>query len=189
VEFLPRKTYSLPVIEKSCRLYLGSACGLRKAVEKIKGISPHYSTLHGWLGALGERALDRVLPSGKRNTRGQHHQPPTSSIIAETAKRLDPGLVNRWTERKPKIAKSKYQSELRKERLQGCHRLLSTAASLFDPLLYPLSRWNHYLLTYFHVPVWGFMSRGSLTAIQLDDYTGTCVSSRRKKQPVRVRSP
>ena len=189
VEFLPRKTFSLPVIEYSCALYLNSPGGLRKAVDEIDGASPHFSTLHGWLGALGERVLDRVYPQDKRLSTGQAAPPATSSIVTETAKRLDPELVSRWTTTRPEIARSKYQSPFRKERLEACLKLILLAISVYGRHLYPLTQWQHCLITWFHVPGWVLLSRSTLTAIQLDDSKGDMVSCRGSEKLIRNRSP
>jgi len=169
VEFLPFKTFSLPIIETACNHYGNSEDGLRKTVKTIAGIAPHYSTLHGWLGGIGERALDKVKLKNDKAAIGQPSLPPTSTLLAETAKRKDLDLINRWNKTTHPIASWKYQSLFRKELLQSCLKLLWIAASLFQNSAYPLTRWQHWLMPVFYVHGWLFASRNLLTPIQLPD--------------------
>jgi len=171
VEILPYKTFGLPVIEAACHHYATSADGLRKTVQTIPGIAPHYSTLHGWMGGLGERAMDKVHLRRDRATIGQPSLPPTSTLVAETAKRRDLDLINRWNKTKPPISPGKYKSLFRKELLQSCLRLLSVAASLFQHDPYPLTLWQHWLSPMFLVAAWLFPSRNIITPIQQTDLT------------------
>jgi len=62
LEVLPRKTFSLPVIAECARTALEPRGTLRAAVSALDhgAVRPHFSTLHGWLGGLGERAFDQV---------------------------------------------------------------------------------------------------------------------------------
>jgi hypothetical protein len=169
VEFLPFKTYSLPIIETACNHYGKSEDGLRKTVNTIAGVAPHYSTLHGWLGGIGERALDKVQLQNDKAAIGQPSLPPTSTLVAETAKRKDLDLINRWNKTTPPITSWKFQTLLRKELLQSCLKLLWIAASLFQTSSYPLTTWQHWLMPLFYVPGWLFPSRNLLTPIQLPD--------------------
>lgn len=171
VEILAYKTFGLPVIEATCVHYATSEDGLRKTVLTIPGVAPHYSTLHGWMGGLGERAMDKVLLKRDRATIGQPSLPPTSTLVAETAKRQDLDLINRWNRTKPPIAPWKYESLFRKELLQSCLRLLSIAASLFEHDPYPLTLWQHWLLPMFFVAAWLFPSRNIITPIQRTGFT------------------
>lgn len=194
VELLPYKVFSLAIIEESCRRYLDGPGGLRKAVEQIEGAAPHYSTLHGWLGGLGERALDRVSLQDVEAAPTRGALVPTSAIIAETARRYDPELGSRWTQIHPEIDPSKYQSEFRRERLEACLKLILVADCLFIQAPFPLIKWEHFLVSCFHVPGWRFRSRSSLTAFQLDNPAGNRVASGGKeafvqKTLVRIRSP
>jgi hypothetical protein len=183
VEFLPFKTYSLPIIETACNHYGKSEDGLRKTVNTIAGIAPHYSTLHGWLGGIGERALDKIQLKKDKAAIGQPSLPPTSTLVAETAKRKDPDLINRWNKTTPPIASFKYQSLFRKELLQSCLKLLWIAASLFQNSVYPLTTWQHWLMPVFYVPGWLFPSRNLLTPIQLRDLIDNVVISGFKNTP------
>lgn len=185
VEFLPCKTFSLPIIETTCNHYGKSEDGLRRTVEKIPGVAPHYSTLHGWLGGIGERALDKVQLKHDKAAIGQLSLPPTSTLVAETAKRQDLDLINRWNKTKPPIASWKYKSLFRKELLQSCIKLLWIAASLFQISPYPLTAWQQWLMPVFYVPAWLFASRTLLTPIQLTDLIDNVVISDFKKTPQR----
>ena len=171
VEILPYKTFGLPVIEAACVHYVTSTDGLRKTVQTIPGVAPHYSTLHGWMGGLGERAMDKVALKRDKATIGRPLLPPASTLVAETAKRQDLDLINRWSMTKPPIVPWKYKSLFRKELLQSCLRLLSIAASLFQDSPYPLTMWQHWLLPMFLVAAWLFPSRNIITPIQHTDFT------------------
>jgi len=105
--------------------------------------------------------------------------------VAETAKRQDLDLINRWNKTKPPIASWKYKSLFRKELLQSCIKLLWIAASLFQISSYPLTMWEQILIPIFHVPGWLFASRNLLTPIQLTDLIDNVVISDFKKTPYR----
>lgn len=185
VEMLPGKTFGLPIIETSCNHYCTSQDGLRKTVKTIPGVAPHYSTLHGWLGGMGERALDKVQRKHDKGAIGQPSLAPTSAVVAETAKRKDLDLINRWNKTQPAIFSIKYNSVFRKELLQSCLRLLQIAASLFPMRPYPLTAWQQWLTPVFDVPAWRFFSRNLLTPIQLTDLIDNGVISDFKKTPQR----
>lgn len=161
-EILPRKSYSLPVIEKCCSLYSLGPNGLRKTVDRIKGVHPHFTTLHGWLGGLGERALDR----GMKDRSWLQGLPTTAAIVAESAKRLRAGLVRKWQQR-PDIPRCKYKSRRRRDQLQACARVFKAASLLFPETKEPLSAWEGWLVGQLHVAAWVFGSRAGSTAIQL----------------------
>jgi hypothetical protein len=183
VEFLPFKTYSLPIIETACNHYGKSEDGLRKTVNTIAGVAPHYSTLHGWLGGIGERALDKVQLQNDKAAIGQPSLPPTSTLVAETAKRKDLDLINRWNKTTPSIASWKFQSLFRKELLQSCLKLLWIAVLLFQNSAYPLTTWQHWLMPLFYVHGWLFPSRNLLTPIQLTDFIDNVVIWDSKNSP------
>ncbi len=167
-EILPGKTYGLPVIEKSCNLYGITSDGLRNTVKKIPGVAPHYSTLHGWIGAIGERALDRVKLCNDRATVGEPSLPPTSALVAETAQKKAPDLIDYWHKINLHIPSWKYKSPFRLERIEACLKLLYVAFLIFKTP-YPLTQWEAFLVSVFNVPCWLFLSRTSVTAIQLTE--------------------
>lgn len=67
-DLLPGKVYSLEAVEAYARSYLHGSRGLRGAVSatETRATRPHFTTLHGWLGGLGERVLDRVHLGSQR---------------------------------------------------------------------------------------------------------------------------
>jgi hypothetical protein len=175
IEFLPCKSFSLPVIEAACNHYLVSSDGLRNTVRRIAGVAPHFTTLHGWLGGIGERALDRIQLKNDKAAIGEPSLPPTSTLVAETAKRKDHDLLNRWNKMQRPIAPWKYKSLFRKEMLQSCLKLLLIAASLFEASSYPLTMWEEFLICEFNVPCWLFASKNLITPIQRIDFTNIMI--------------
>ena len=153
------KNYCFPVIEKAARSYCQSDKGLRKTVLELGENVPHFTTLHGWLGGLGERALDRVKTKSNSSL-------PTSVLIAETAKVLNPGVTDPWRCR-VKIPEWKCLSPERRELVEACARLLNTASFLFPGELYPLTAWHEYLSRRLHVQAWSFPCRSDNTDFQL----------------------
>jgi hypothetical protein len=121
--------------------------------------------------------MDKVHLKRDRATIGQPSLPPTSTLVAETAKRQGLELINRWGKTKPPIAPWKYESLFRKELLQSCLRLLSIAASLFQDSPYPLTLWQHWLLPMFLVAAWLFPSRNIITPIQRTGFTDNMLIS------------
>jgi len=176
-EVLPYKRYSLPLFEKYCRLYLDSdpaGPGLRKTVAGPCNVygHPHYTTLHRWTAALGERVLDR-LPTRPPASHGPalrsfHSIPrlPTSALVAQSAKRLGRGVKREWN-RPVKIPAWKYRSPHRREQLQACARLLATADRLFPDDPHPLTAWEGKLIEYLNVAGWWFPGGYSDTTMQL----------------------
>jgi hypothetical protein len=185
IEFLPYKTFSLPVIEKSCNQYRLSDHGLRKTVQQIPGVAPHFTTLHGWLGGIGERALDKIKLKTDKAVIGEPALPPTAAVVAETSKKQDPDLINRWNKTDPPIAFWKYKTQHRKEALKACFKLLLMAVSLFQNSCSPLTTWEAFLLQGFYMPCWLFPSRALVTPIQradLIDYMVICASDKISKR-------
>lgn len=161
-EVLPYKTYSLPIIETACGVYTQTARGLRKSVSCFTGIRPDYTTLHGWLGGLGDCALDR---NAHKEYRG-HEIHPFSSVIAETSKKLNPMLFETWR-KIYLIPEWKFKSTFRKDHLQACARLLQTASFLFPDSHFPLHSWYAWSLNHCDVSSWLFFSVCGCTAFQL----------------------
>ena len=196
-EILPRKTYSLPVIENSCRAYPQSGKGLRKTVNSIQGDRPHFTTLHGWLGGLGVRALDRVKirenrSSGKTKKAAYSITSLTAAaLVAETGKKLRRGVVREWQHHHD-IPSWKYKSQRRRDQLEWCARLFSIASYLFPDEPYPLLSWQGWLIKQLHVAGWVFSGGGVCTAIQLSTLDRNVVDSsksRRKEKNHDSRSP
>ena len=184
-EVLPRKAFSLPVIENCCRSYPQSKNGLRKTVNSLKGDRPHFTTLHGWLGGLGIRALDRVKirenrSAGKTNKVAYSIISLTvAALVAETGKKLKRGVVREWQHHYD-IPSWKYKNERRHDQLEACARLFTAASYLFPDDSYPLTSWQSWLIKEIHVAGWVFPSRGNCTAIQLSTAGQNVVSSSQK---------
>jgi len=160
VEIAPRKSYTRPVIETACATYAALSRGtitLRQTVSRLGKDAPHFSSLHGWLGAMGARALGRLDRHGQG--------PPVAALIAESAKGLRPELLAAWNQSYPVVPR-KYRSRHRREQLEACARLLDAAGRLFPHAAYPWSAWEQWLEARFHVTAWGFPARFPCTAIQ-----------------------
>ena len=134
---------------------------------------------------IGERAMDKVQPKHDKAAIDQPSLPPTSAVVAETAKRKDLALIKCWNKTTPVIAFWKYKSLFRKELLQSCLKLLKIAEWLFQISPYPLTTWQQWLMPIFEVPAWLFASRNLLTPIQLTDLVDSVVKSDCKKTPLR----
>jgi len=160
VDIAPRKSYTRPVIETACTAYADKshpAISLRQTVMRLGSNAPHASSLHGWLGAMGARALGRLDRHGQG--------PPVAALIAESAKVQRSELPTEWTQPYP-VAARKYRSKQRREQLESCVRLFDTAQRLFPHAAYPFTAWEQSLQERFHVTCWGFPSRLCCTAIQ-----------------------
>jgi hypothetical protein len=166
VEIAPRKSYTRPVIETACTTYAAKSrpmITLRRAVSRLGAGAPHASSLHGWLGAMGARALGRLDRHGQG--------PPVAALIVESAKVLGPELQTEWDSRLCEksacsVAPRKYRSPQRREQLEACARLCDTAGRLFPRAAYPWTAWEQWLEARFDVTAWGFPARFRCTAIQ-----------------------
>ena len=166
VEIAPRKSYTRPVIETACATYAAKSrptITLRQTVSRLGKGAPHPSSLHGWLGALGARALGRLDRHGQG--------PPVAALIAESAKVLSRELSAEWHSRLSErsaysVAPCKYRSPQRREQLEACARLCDTAGRLFPQAAYSWTAWEQWLEAWFHVTAWGFPARFPCTAIQ-----------------------
>ena len=130
IEIAPFKHYTRKVIETCCTVYSDAqlpGITLRRTVVRLGPEHPDHSSLHGWLGGLGERALG-LLDKGAPL--------PVSALIAETAKQHDHELPGLWAKPGP-VAFRKYRSEKRAEQLEACSRLFTTAAHLFPYATHP----------------------------------------------------
>jgi hypothetical protein len=173
VEIAPRKSYTRPVIETACSAYAGEChptITLRQTVARLGKNAPHFSSLHGWLGAVGARVLGRLdLSACGHAQAGRHGQgPPVAALIAESAKVLRPELHTEWNFRlsERSVAPHKWRSRQRRECLEACARLFDTAGRLFPQAAYPWAAWEGWLEARFHVTAWGFPARFRCTAIQ-----------------------
>ena len=148
------------VIETGCASYTDAqrpTASLHQTVALMGPGHPHRTTLHGWLGGLGSRALGRLDKSGSG--------PPVAALIAESAHRFHRELQSGWTHPHP-ISPSKYRSARRRDQLEACARLFDTGRRLFPQAPYAWSAWEGWLQARFHVTAWGFPARFPGTAIQ-----------------------
>lgn len=168
VEIAPFKSYTLPVVETACSGYVRSESqSLKKTVDLMGKGHPDRTTLHGWLGGLGARALGRL---------DRKHSPPVSALITESADRLAAKVPGWWT-RPQSIPLAKYRSSRRRDQLEACVRLFDTSQRLFPKQAYPWCTWEGWLESRFHVPAWSFPARFPCTAIQQHPPRRTAVMS------------
>ncbi|MBF0104866.1 MAG: hypothetical protein HQM16_06020 [Deltaproteobacteria bacterium] len=175
-EVLPRKTYSLPVIEHFIQKYVpvdAEGHSLRQVVGATEGDRPHFSTLHRWLAGLGERVLDRLYqpkPAKIKSDSGRLGSStliPTAALFAETEKKLSRSIDELW-QKNFCITDWKYKSIKRYDQLLACLKLIFMAFSLFTDSSQPqpLTKWNAWLIDYFHVAAWYFPTGLCGTSIQ-----------------------
>jgi hypothetical protein len=163
-DLLPRKTYSLPVIEKAMQRYLTTDMSLRKSVRGIVAPEQHapgYSSLHRWLGGLGEKILDR----------NEHiaaaYAPRTSTVLAQTGRMMSIDLPALFLHSEPpRDLAGKYRSERRYEQLRAVACLLRLAGDIVAPGHERLCQWQQRLFERFFVPVWDFPTTFSTTSMQ-----------------------
>ncbi len=171
-EMVPFKLYSFPLIERCVKAYVvDSTKGLQEAAKVVEGVQPHHTALHGWVGGIGDRVLEREKKNG-----AQRKQIPASAIVIETSKRLGPNPVNRWHE-DVKIPSWKYETEERRDQLMGCAKLLNMGSFLFKRSLHPVSAWHGWVVSELDVAGWTFWSRGRCTTFQIEEETGGRVAS------------
>jgi hypothetical protein len=129
---------------------------------------PHHSTLHGWLGSLGQRVL------GLQDDLGDVL--PASVLVAETAKHRDGQVTCLWDQRYA-VAEAKYRSHSRQEQLEGCARLFAVARRLFAEASHPFCEWEQWLESRLYVSAWSFRARARCTAFQQPFPDGSGVES------------
>jgi hypothetical protein len=165
-ELLPFKSFALPVIETACIRYTDAdptGPGLRRVVRSIGPYGPVHSTLWRWLAGLGSRALDH---GAVQKVPGYGSLPPTSSLIAESDRRMGKKASRFW-QRHFNIPRWKYQSEKRREQLEACARVLATARYLLPEPLHSLGEWHGRLIDWLHVSAWAFPTGMPCTDMQL----------------------
>jgi len=170
IEIAPFKHYTRGVIETCCTAYSDEdlpGITLRRTVARLGAGHPHHSSVHGWIGGLGERALGLL---DKREFL------PVSALIAETATRRDRELPGLWAEPRV-VASRKCRSEKRAEQLESCARLFTTAAHVFPETAYPFCEWEQELQGRFHVAAWSFPARASCTTFQQHGPNGSRIES------------
>lgn len=199
-EFLPYKTYTVPVVEAAGRMYTApdpSGPGLRRVVAHLGDRHPVHSTLHAWLAGLGERALDRLprrprpqrprrpMPSARPPLTPAPKPPPAptaAALIVESARRLNASLRTLW-QQSPSIPRWKYRSERRREQLEACARVFAAASILFPNSPAPLVAWQAALATFFGVAGWTFPTGPGHMPIEQTASTPPRVDSARRPEP------
>lgn len=185
-ELLPRKTYSLPVIENAAGRYVSpdpGGPGLRKVVKGLGEHAPCPSTLHRWLAGLGELAFDRLpKPSRPETSDSAPPAPTTATVVEESTRRVDPGLRAVW-QQSFFIPSGKYQSEKRRDQLEGCARILCAAQHLFPDASAPLTVWRRELIGWLGVAAWDFPTGFSCTPSQLTPQRTPEVGSPARSKP------
>lgn len=132
-DVLPRKRYSLPLIEHAAAEYARGGKGLRKVVGWIHGDGPTHATLHAWTEGIGAYGLGRDVHVLLGD--------PFSAVLAETLKRR-PDLKSVIDADPPAVDERRYRSRERKERLAAMARLLMIARALAASSLFPFSDWR-----------------------------------------------
>ena len=167
------KRFCLPSVEAACRAYVSPAPdgpGLRRVRAQTRGEKFDISTLHRWLGGIGDQALDRSRPAARKTSTAKPHPQQsgqTAALVTETARRLGRGVKRLW-ERSYVIPSWKHKSERRGDQLEACARLLAVASSLFPGSAYPLTAWRGWLIAHvYDVVPWTFPTGLSCTAMQL----------------------
>jgi len=161
IEIAPFKHYTRKVIENGCAAYSDAdlpGITLRRTVMRMGPGHPHHSSLHGWLGGLGERALGLLLNSSGGEV-------PVSALIAETARRRCREMSDIWTRRYP-VAERKYRSQRRAEYLESCARVFAVATHIFPAVSHPFLEWEKWLQEQIHVTAWEFPARAICTGFQ-----------------------
>lgn len=155
-EIQPRKAYSLPAQEAAIASYWQGNGGLRKAISRLAGEAPHFTTLHGWLGGVGRYALGRDTPPDAQ---------PMAVVCAESQRRCLPSFETVWNG-PIFIDPRRYRSEQRHEELKASKRLTQTAHAVAGETPFPLAEWARLVLTWGVVTTMAWWSRIRETAIQ-----------------------
>lgn len=116
-DVLPRKVFSLPVVEGCCDAYLQGG-SLRKAVQSLGSGAPAHSTVHGWTDGLGAHALMRPGADAVPDA-------PCGVLLSETkARHRDIGTI---IENSTAVDPRQHRSEGRGERIGAVGALLAIA--------------------------------------------------------------
>lgn len=115
-DILPRKLYSLPVIEMSVSLYNRGDLTLRGvAWDELYGErTPMHTTLHGWTEGLGAYCMGRCVGEVSGAL-------PAARIFSEIQCRY--GEIKNQHQIPLEVNPRRYKSEARRERLLACKRL------------------------------------------------------------------
>lgn len=119
-DVLPRKRYSVQVIERLVEEYDQNKKGLRKVVDGLPGDAPAHTTLHAWTDGIGAWFLGRpggevpsALPAARVMEAIRIRRSGVSKIERSASSRIDP---------------DRYQSEERRIRLEALRKFVTVIA-------------------------------------------------------------
>jgi hypothetical protein len=158
-DILPRKLYSLPVIELSVSLYNRGDLSLRKVVwDKLYGDrTPMETTLHGWTEGLGACCLGRCVGEVPRAL-------PAARILAELECRY--AQIKNVHQTSLWVNPRRYHSEAHRERLEACKRFELCCGVLDAKAPWMFSKLNCLILALGSSCGFGFRSGIYCTAIE-----------------------
>lgn len=155
-EIQPYKLFATSGQEAVCRSYFGGDQGLRRVVGQFEGDRPHFTSLHGWLGGMGDYARGRRQPADAL---------PVGAARAEAERRLGTAESKRVWQAEPPISRERYRSSVRLGELVAAFRLLA-AAVVVVKAPFPLTEWSRLILSWDHVTTIGWFARSTQTAFQ-----------------------
>lgn len=157
-DVLPRKVYSLPLIEHELAEYAAGERSLRRVSWELLGEkTPAHTSLFGWSEGLGAHALGRARTDERLGL-------PASRLLAESEAR-SPRIGSVLRHEAP-VDPRRYRSQARRERLSAMATLLLVAV-LVTGLRSPeaLSEWRRLAFTWTRSAVLVFPATISCTRI------------------------
>jgi len=157
-DVLPRKVYSLPLIEHELTEYAQGERSLRQVSWNLLGEkTPAHTSLFGWSEGLGAHALGRVKSEAELGL-------PASRLLAESEARCP--KIAPVLRREARVDPRRYRSQARRERLSAMATLLLLAV-LVTGLRSPdaLSEWRRLACTWTRSAVLVFPAAISCTRI------------------------
>ncbi len=151
----PHATFSAQAQEAAIESYARGEGGLRRAVSRLTGCAPHFTTLHGWIGGLGSYALGRHTPPGVL---------PMSAALVEASRRV--ATVQAAWDQIVAVDPTRHRSERRRDEIEACHHLLAAAAALVPDLPSPLAEWSRLTIAWCGVAGIRGWARSPSTPIQ-----------------------
>lgn len=186
-DILPRKTYSLAVIEHEITEYTQGDRSLRDVVWGMFGAhTPAHTTLHGWTEGFGAYLLGRpagevpgALPVSRLITESEARKPRLAEVRAQGVE-IDP---------------RRYRSEARRERLVAVAVFLVCAQVVSGrDAPWALGEWSRLSLSWGLMSPFGFRTGFFVTAIEQVGPPDAGGSGRRQPKevprcPIHTRSP
>lgn len=158
-DVLPRKTYSLSVVESCCARHVDGT-SLRRAVKPLGADGPSHTTLHAWIQGLGAHTDGREFGNAPGTD-------SISAVIAETQLR-HPELLRALQATAATVRSGRFRSDLHRERSASAATLLQQAA-LLGPADWPspLTAWRQQALGWKLSSPFGFRTGIGCTWIEL----------------------